>query len=132
MLLVDVDEFKAYNDNYGHLRGDTVLATVAATLEAETGTEAGIVARYGGEEFAVLLPDRDIEAALALAADLVTAVHALATPHRASTVAEHLSVSIGAASMRPARSGSPDDLLHAADGALYRAKAEGRNRALPA
>ncbi|MBO9716779.1 MAG: diguanylate cyclase [Pseudoxanthomonas sp.] len=134
VLLVDVDDFKAYNDSYGHLQGDTALATVANALTEATATTAGtgLVARYGGEEFAVLLPDHDADAALALAADLVAAIQALAMPHRASRVADSISVSVGAASMRPARGGTPDDLLHAADGALYRAKAEGRNRALPA
>jgi len=132
VLLVDVDDFKAYNDSYGHLGGDAVLATVAATLAARLRGGADLAARYGGEEFAVLLPDCDSGAALALAGELVAAVRALAIPHRASTVDGYLTISIGAASLRPARGGTPDDLLHAADGALYRAKAEGRNRALPA
>ena len=132
VLLADVDEFKAYNDSYGHLGGDGALGAGAACLAANLRSGAGLVARYGGEEFAVLLPDCDAEAALALARDLVAAVHASALPHRASQVADSLTLSIGAASLRPARDGTPDDLLHAADAALYRAKAEGRDRALPA
>lgn len=142
VLLVDVDDFKAYNDNYGHLGGDAVLGTVASTLAARIGSDAGanaglhddanLAARYGGEEFAVLLPDCDPDAALAIARELVAAIEALAIPHRASTVAGLLTISIGAASLRPGHGGTPDALLHAADEALYRAKDAGRNRALPA
>ncbi|GAB3505343.1 ligand-binding sensor domain-containing diguanylate cyclase [Pseudoxanthomonas daejeonensis] len=132
VLLADVDDFKAYNDSYGHLGGDDALGTVASTLAAKVRGATDLAARYGGEEFALLLPDCDPDAALALANALVAAVQELSIPHRASTVAGRLSISIGAASVRPARGGTPDDLLHAADEALYRAKAEGRNRALPA
>jgi diguanylate cyclase (GGDEF)-like protein len=132
VLLIDVDEFKAYNDSYGHLGGDTALATLAARLADSLRSGDDLVARYGGEEFAVLLPECDADAALALAHHLVAGVQQLALPHRASSVADIVTVSIGAASQRPAHGGTPDALLHAADAALYCAKAEGRNRALPA
>ena len=132
VLLVDVDEFKAYNDNHGHLAGDSALARVAALLDAQMTDTAHLTARYGGEEFAVLLPGHDPEAALAQAGRMVEAVRASAMPHRASSVADVITVSVGAASLRPAAGSDPDALLHAADRALYRAKAEGRNRALPA
>ncbi|MEO6103852.1 MAG: diguanylate cyclase, partial [Pseudoxanthomonas sp.] len=131
VLLVDVDDFKAYNDSYGHLGGDAALAIVATTLAARLRGESDLAARYGGEEFAVLLPDCDAGSALALATELVAAIEALAIAHRASTVAGNLTISIGAASMRPAQGGAADELLRASDDALYRAKAEGRNRAVP-
>ena len=132
VLLIDVDDFKAYNDSYGHLGGDAALATLAAALAASLRGGDDLAARYGGEEFAVLLPDCDADTALALAQRLVEDMQRLALPHRASSVADVITVSIGAASQRPARGSNPDALLHAADAALYRAKAEGRNRALPA
>lgn len=132
VLLIDVDEFKAYNDSYGHLGGDTALATLATRLADSLRGRDGLAARYGGEEFAVLLPDCDADTALALAEQLVADVRGLALPHRASSVAGIVTVSLGAASLHPAQGGTPDALLHAADAALYRAKDEGRNRALPA
>ncbi|WP_447939368.1 ligand-binding sensor domain-containing diguanylate cyclase [Pseudoxanthomonas mexicana] len=132
VLLVDVDDFKAYNDSYGHLAGDTALATIATHLAASLRSDDDLAARYGGEEFAVLLPDCDAEAALGLARQLVLDVQQLALPHRASSVADIVTVSIGAASLRPAQGSNPDALLHAADAALYQAKGAGRNRALPA
>lgn len=132
VLLIDVDEFKAYNDSYGHLGGDAALATLAAALATSLRGSGDLAARYGGEEFAILLPDCDADAALALARQLVADVQRLALPHRASSVAHVVTVSIGAASLRPAHGRNPDALLHAADAALYCAKAEGRNRALPA
>ncbi|CAN7308743.1 diguanylate cyclase [Pseudoxanthomonas sp. LjRoot168] len=132
VLLIDVDDFKAYNDSYGHLGGDAALATLAAALATSLRGSDDLAARYGGEEFAILLPDCDTDTALGLARRLVDDVQRLALPHRASSVADVITVSIGAASRHPARGGNPDALLHAADAALYQAKDEGRNRALPA
>ena len=132
VLLVDVDDFKAYNDSYGHLGGDAALATVAARLAGVTRSGGDLTARYGGEEFAVLLPDCDADDALEMAWRMVAEIRACGLPHRASSVGDTITVSVGAASMRPARGGRTDDLLRAADAALYRAKASGRNRALPA
>ncbi len=132
VLLVDVDDFKAYNDSYGHLGGDAALATVAGRLAAIRRSPKDLAARYGGEEFAVLLPDCDADEALELGRRIVDGIRALALPHRASSVGQALTVSAGAASVRPAGGCHPDDLLRAADAALYRAKALGRNRVLPA
>jgi len=131
LLLVDVDEFKAYNDSYGHLGGDAALATVASLLAGRLRGPQDLAARYGGEEFALLLPDCDADAALALAEQLVLAVRGRGLPHRASRVTDIITISVGAASMRPGQGGNPDALLHAADKALYRAKASGRDRAVP-
>lgn len=130
VLLVDVDDFKAYNDSHGHLAGDAALARVAAVLAAQGDAAGCVVARYGGEEFALLLPGCDRPAAVALAGRAVAAVQACRLPHRASRVAGVVTVSIGVACARPAAGGSPEALLHAADKALYRAKDAGRNRAV--
>src|SRR5690606_231741 len=81
---------------------------------------------------AVLLPDCDADDALEMAWRMVAEIRACGLPHRASSVGDTITVSVGAASMRPARGGRTDDLLRAADAALYRAKASCRNRALPA
>jgi diguanylate cyclase (GGDEF)-like protein len=130
LLLVDVDEFKAYNDSYGHLGGDAALATVAGLLAGQVRDAHDLTARYGGEEFAVLLPDCDEQGACEVAERMVRAMHARALPHRASRVTGIITVSIGTASMRPGQGGNPDALLHAADEALYRAKDQGRDRAV--
>ena len=130
VLLVDVDDFKAYNDNHGHLAGDAALARVAAVLDAQVDGAGCVVARYGGEEFALLLPGSDRSAALALAGRAVAAVQQCQLPHRASRVASVVTISVGVACARPAAGGSPEDVLHAADKALYRAKDAGRNQAV--
>lgn len=132
VLLVDVDEFKAYNDNHGHLAGDAALATVAAILADQVKGGQNLAARYGGEEFAALLPGYTLEAAMQLANNVVAAIQARGMPHHASSVAEVVTVSIGVAMASPTLEGSPEALLHAADRALYVAKAQGRNRAIAA
>lgn len=132
VLLVDVDDFKAYNDAHGHLAGDLALSRVAQILAQQAGGGENLAARYGGEEFALLLPDGGLGAARKLADAAVAAVQQSALPHRASRVANVVTVSIGMASVHMRDMTSPEDLLHAADNALYRAKASGRNRAVEA
>ena len=130
VLIADIDAFKAYNDTYGHLEGDTALAAVASAMAAQVRGAADLAARYGGEEFAVLLPDCGPDDAMAVAQRMLAAVRALGIPHRASDAASHVTLSIGVASLVPQAGDAPDGLLRAADQALYRAKAEGRDRAL--
>ena len=130
VLLVDVDDFKAYNDSHGHLAGDATLVQVASVLAAQLQQHDGLVARYGGEEFALLLPGMALPEALALAQQAVAAVAGCALPHRASRVCAVVTISVGVACAWPQAGGSPEALLHAADKALYRAKDQGRNRAV--
>lgn len=119
LLMIDLDHFKALNDTYGHQAGDDALRAVAAALR--TAARAGdVVARYGGEEFAVVLPDTNPRTAAEVAEQLRGAV----TAARAITP---LSASIGAASS-PGSGEAPDELVAAADAALYRSKHLGRNR----
>ena len=132
VLLVDVDDFKAYNDSHGHLAGDATLAHVAQLLAAQVGEGRGLAARYGGEEFVLLLPGLDPQAAVAVARSCVAAVHASGMPHQASRVADVVTVSIGVATVYPAQGGSAEALLQAADRALYAAKNAGRNRVVAA
>jgi len=124
LLIADVDHFKEYNDAYGHLAGDAALARIAAVLR-ETTRDVDCAARYGGEEFVVLMPE-------------TKAVGAMETAQRIRTllagdelVGGKLSVSIGVAQF-PEDGDGPEALLARADGALYRAKREGRDRVLRA
>ena len=129
VVLIDVDLFKRYNDRYGHQAGDDCLRRVAAALKAGIRRPGDLAARYGGEEFVCLLPDTDLPGALILARQLGAAVQALQIAHDASAVANVVTVSLGVGSKAGTAQGSAAALLRAADAQLYRAKAEGRNRA---
>lgn len=129
LILLDIDLFKKYNDYYGHAAGDTCLRRVAKSIERILKRASDIVARYGGEEFGVILPDTDLEGALHVAETIREAVASLNIEHAASTVADMVSVSLGAASLQPDVKTDPLDLITAADAALYQAKDSGRNKA---
>jgi diguanylate cyclase (GGDEF)-like protein len=128
LLMIDVDHFKAYNDALGHLQGDACLQKVAGVVAAGAERPGDLAARYGGEEFAVILPSTGRDGAGTVAGQIRAALARLALQHPASPVAGYVTVSIGVATFRPARAGKPDDLVSAADAALYRAKREGRDR----
>lgn len=126
-IMVDIDHFKDYNDHYGHTQGDTCLRTVSQTLRGALHRPADILVRYGGEEFIVLLPESDLAAAREIAERLRQAVEALALPHPTSPIGDRVTISLGVAAVQ-AHEGEFDQLLIAADAALYRAKEKGRNR----
>lgn len=128
VLICDVDHFKLYNDSYGHQEGDTCLKLVAQAINksVRSGELAG---RYGGEEFAVILPHTSYEEALAVAERIVTNVRNLNIPHKSSKTSNVVTLSCGVANMTVEDSSSLD-LLIKADRALYKAKEQGRNRAL--
>lgn len=128
LLMVDIDDFKAYNDNYGHLAGDEVLKRVAEVLRALAKRSTDLSARFGGEEFAVILPLTPLEGAQRQAQWLCDAIGALQLPHSGSTVASHVSVSVGCASQIPTADGLSSVLIDTADAALYDAKRRGKNR----
>jgi len=128
LLLVDADNFKALNDALGHLRGDECLRTLARLCSEAVDGERDLVARYGGEELVVLLPGRDLRSARRLAERLRARVETEALPHPDSAVARHVTVSIGVAALAPSQLRTPDQLILAADHALYAAKARGKNR----
>jgi diguanylate cyclase (GGDEF)-like protein/PAS domain S-box-containing protein len=128
LLLLDVDYFKLYNDHYGHQAGDACLQLVANALRQHIGRPHDLLARYGGEEFVCLLPGTDREGVQAKAEELRQAVMALGLPHERSPVARVVTVSIGFASWIPTDHATPEQLLLAADAALYEAKNAGRNR----
>jgi len=120
LLLLDVDHFKEYNDTFGHVAGDEVLRTLSQALHTQ-GRETDFFARYGGEEFAVILPQTGSTGALTLAERLHASLSAVAWSARPVTA------SIGAATLLPGMM-TEDDLVSAADRALYAAKTTGRNR----
>lgn len=119
LVMLDVDHFKQYNDAFGHPEGDEVLRTVARQLSTDA-RESDLAARYGGEEFVILLPQTDSAGACVIAERVRMAVCASDWPHRPVTA------SFGVATLTPGMSAG--DLVTTADQALYRAKAEGRNR----
>ncbi|QRM28579.1 sensor domain-containing diguanylate cyclase [Microvirga sp. VF16] len=131
LLLVDVDQFKAYNDIYGHQAGDECLRTIAKTIASAARRPGDLVARYGGEELVILLPDLDEVGAAAVAENIRAKVEALCVQHEANIPSRTLTVSIGSATCVPSLDRSrngPESLITLADAALYRAKQGGRNR----
>jgi len=127
VLMFDIDHFKLYNDIYGHLAGDECLRRVAATIRHNTARPSDLVARYDGKEFAVILPETTIGGAVKVAEKIRQAIHELNIPHAPGS-GDRVTLSIGIASAAPGFDNPPDDLIHAADQALRRAKAEGRDR----
>lgn len=128
LLMIDIDFFKAYNDNYGHLGGDMVLRSVAPKLEAEALAHFGFTARYGGEEFAIILPGHSEREAEQIAELMLECVRSLGIPHHYSGVSDQITISIGGCTLHPGEKATPHDLIGRADEALYQAKAEGRSR----
>jgi len=127
LVMIDIDSFKLYNDNYGHRAGDAVLYAVGQALQKALHRPRDLVARYGGEEIALILPETDAEGAGRVAELLRERVYALRLPHRFSEF-EVVTVSLGAATCVPNETATKELLVQAADGALYEAKRGGRNR----
>jgi diguanylate cyclase (GGDEF)-like protein len=128
VLMCDVDFFKRYNDTYGHAMGDQCLKMVAESLCYVFARAGELVARIGGEEFAVLLPGTDALNARRSAEQLRQELATRDVAHASSSVAPHVTVSVGVAQLDPESMDSFDQLLHRADQALYRAKSQGRNQ----
>ncbi len=130
VLLVDIDCFKDYNDHYGHQAGDECLRAVAVSLSQCARRPLDFVARYGGEEFAIVLYQASHEYVAEVLTRIQRSIAELNIPHEASRVASRLTVSIGAAFVRPAANRTLEGLIQLADEALYSAKEEGRNRVI--
>ncbi|MEA5514205.1 diguanylate cyclase domain-containing protein [Nodularia sp. UHCC 0506] len=127
LLLCDIDYFKQYNDTYGHASGDDCLLFVAQALQQTIKRSTDLAARYGGEEFVIILTNTDTDGAVQIAEEIHAAVEQLNIPHAASAVKQHVTLSIGIATVIPTLDLVPLALISAADQALYQAKAQGRN-----
>ena len=127
LIMLDVDHFKRFNDSFGHPRGDRCLIMIAEAMNRVVKRTPGMVARYGGEEF-VVLAEGDSQQARKIGQRIIREVQQLAIPHVADTGNDHVTVSLGIASLKPTPDSKAVDLLQQADAALYRAKQEGRNR----
>ncbi len=130
LLMIDIDNFKAYNDSYGHQLGDECLRRVASQLQLTLARPGDFVARYGGEEFAVVLPGTHAVGAARVAESLRLAVESLKIEHRSAQgrTPKLVTISLGVASVDSRQNLSPEALVEAADKALYAAKLGGRNR----
>lgn len=128
LIMLDIDYFKAFNDTYGHLKGDDCLKTVASTLKKTLKRPGDLPARYGGEEFAVVLPNTDDVGAAIIAEELRASIERAGIAHINSLCADYVTVSLGVVTRFSEQDETPDDLILAADRALYRSKHEGRNR----
>ncbi|TWA90845.1 response regulator receiver modulated diguanylate cyclase [Azospirillum brasilense] len=128
LIMLDVDQFKPYNDHYGHQAGDECLRAVAQLLAGQMMRPGDLIARYGGEEFVCLLPETDEDGAVQVAERLRGTVADRRLPHAVSHVADHVTISLGVATAQPMLDNTPDRLTQLADGLLYEAKRAGRNR----
>lgn len=136
VVIIDVDDFKPYNDTYGHVAGDDVLKRIAIAIRQSCARPADLAARLGGEEFAVVLPNTPLAGSMELAERIRKAVANLAIEHSGSSAfgaavtgnRPHVTVSLGCATTVPEREGSFLDLMVRADTALYAAKRDGKNR----
>jgi len=132
LVMIDIDYFKSYNDNYGHQMGDDCLKSIAEIMLAQIKRPADLGARYGGEEFAFILPETQMKEALVIAEMIRGSVESLKIPHEYSKAGSVVTISCGVATVYPSKKDNVDLLLHSligdADKALYRAKDQGRNQ----
>ncbi|MGD0640322.1 MAG: diguanylate cyclase [Roseiarcus sp.] len=130
IVMLDIDHFKAFNDRYGHPAGDACIKRVTSCALAELRGAQDLAARYGGEELLLVLPDATIATAVAVAERIRRSIEALGIPHELAGANHIVTASFGAAAA-PISAVSADELVAAADAALYAAKAAGRNRVFP-
>jgi diguanylate cyclase (GGDEF)-like protein len=128
LLMIDIDHFKLFNDNYGHLAGDECLRQVAAVLSQCVRRAGELVARFGGEEFVLLLPGADLAHACETAQQCLEKLQQEAIAHATSPTDAHVTFSIGVACAMPGVSLNHNRIVNAADAAMYRAKSAGRAR----
>ena len=127
-VMIDIDLFKGYNDGYGHLAGDRCLIKIAKAIKDSLFRPSDCAARYGGEEFGVILPDTKINGALMIANRIRINVQNLRIPYNCSPILKWVTISLGVAHIVPNDDLHPNDLIRAADTALYKAKNSGRNK----
>ncbi|HEY9645394.1 MAG TPA: diguanylate cyclase, partial [Chroococcidiopsis sp.] len=127
VIMCDVDQFKQFNDIYGHLAGDECLIQISQALLKASRRPADLVARYGGEEFVLILPNTDSAGAAQVAIAIQQRLGELKIPHSGSLLSRYVTVSVGVATIVPQQAIAPKYLIDAADQALYEAKGLGRN-----
>ncbi len=128
LIVIDIDYFKLYNDTYGHAEGDVCLKNVADVLNACVHRSSDVLARIGGEEFVVLLPGVEQTGALNVAQQMQARLSQAQLIHATSPLGGYVTMSIGVATVMPSEHATALGLFKAADKALYRAKAKGRDR----
>lgn len=128
LLMIDVDNFKIYNDTYGHIAGDDVLRRVARTIADAASRPADLAARFGGEEFVMVLPNTTGSGAAVIAEKVRAQIEAMAIAHVGSANGRHVTISLGGAALVPRTHMASTSLIESADLALYRAKQQGKNR----
>ena len=128
LIMADIDFFKGYNDNYGHLKGDDCLINVAKSISLSAKRPLDFVTRYGGEEFAVILPETDEEGAKIIAEIIRKNVEELEIAHKSSNVSAYVTLSLGITTKSSSIQYSKNELIEHADKALYNSKSNGRNQ----
>jgi len=128
VILIDVDYFKEYNDNYGHLEGDKCLQQVAQTLKNTLYRTTDFIARYGGDEFVVILSQTDKSGTMLVAENLMDTLHKENIVHNYSPISNKVTLTLGVTTLIPDESLELEDALNFADNALYVAKGRGRNQ----
>ena len=128
LLLIDIDYFKNYNDSYGHQKGDDCLIKIASIIKATARRSQDLAARYGGEEFALVLPNDNEQDALHLAKQLINMVNKENIPHETSGITDHVTISVGLATITPPIEMNYLQLIKKADQNLYLSKENGRNQ----
>jgi diguanylate cyclase (GGDEF)-like protein len=126
--MIDIDNFKIFNDTYGHLSGDQTLIKIAEVIKGIAKRPGDLAARYGGEEFVVLLMNTTAEGAIIIAEKIRRKIEELEIENR--EIKSVITVSLGVASAVPEKEMVPNELIDAADKALYKAKEEGRNKVI--
>ena len=130
VMMLDVDHFKGYNDHYGHGSGDSCLQAIACAIKSRIQRSTDLVARYGGEEFIAVVSDVTYDSGVGMVQSILDVVTELSLPHENSSVSPNVTISIGAVIIKPKGDEDPDHIIEQADRALYRAKSEGRNKAI--
>ncbi len=130
LVLIDVDLFKQYNDEFGHLAGDDCLRAIAGVIQFSIRRSEDFAARFGGEEFAIVVPNANAEIGASIADQIRLRIKAMGIPNPRSWIDRCVTISVGSATMTPSDAESHVDLLREADAALYRAKESGRDRAV--
>ncbi|MNP14932.1 Phytochrome-like protein cph2 [compost metagenome] len=128
LIMMDIDYFKLYNDNYGHIKGDDCLKAVAKELSKSAKRTLDLSARYGGEEFVIILPETHKEGAEIIAEEIRKNIINLNIPHESSPIYKNVTLSLGVTTMVPNNQHTISEFINDADKALYEAKSLGRNR----